>query len=190
MAEMNRISRFFVNRSSARRGAQRYRWIRENATVPERSVCLEIGCGSAEFAARFVEGLRPARYVATDIDPRQLEEAARTLRKRFPGGSPASLEVKQADMLELPFPDATFDVVLAFVALHHASASHLDFSQVPRALSEVDRVLRPGGLLVYSELFHKEGIRTWLTEHAYIVATAQRRFRLESVVARKRPDLA
>ncbi len=182
---MNFISRFFVNRSAARRSEGRYRWIRENATIPSQAECLEIGCGNGELAARFVDGLQPAKYVATDIDPRQVEEAARTLRRRYPGGSPPALELRAADMLHLAFPDASFDVVLAFVAIHHASPTHHDFSKVPQALAEIDRVLRPNGILLYSEILHKQAIQQWLTEHRYALSGVRRRWRLESTVARK-----
>lgn len=182
---MNPISRFFVNRSAARRSERRLSWIRQSATIPGQAVCLEIGCGSAALATRFVDAFRPARYVATDLDVRQLEEASRNLGRRYPGGSPSALELKAADMLRLPFPDASFDVVMAFVAIHHASPAHRDFSQVPQALSEIDRVLRPGGLILYSELFHKEAIRKWLTDRGYSISGLQRRWKLESVVAGK-----
>lgn len=185
MAEMNSISRFFVNRSAARRSAKRYRWIRENVAIPKGAACLEIGCGNGAFATRFVEGFRPERYVATDLDPRQLKEATQELKKRFPNGLPANLELRPADMLHLPFPDASFTVVLTFVALHHAGPTHTDFTNVADALSEIDRVLRPGGLLIYSELFHKDLIRKWLAGHRYSIAAVQVRWRLESVAVRK-----
>lgn len=185
MSEMNPISRFFVNLSSARRSERRYRWIRENATIPTGAICLEIGCGSGQLAVRFVDGFHPSRYLATDIDPRQLEEARKVLHRRYPSGPPTVLELRPADMLGLSFPDRSFDVVLAFVAIHHANAQHLDFTNVPRALAEIDRVLRPAGLLLYSELFHQERIRGWLAEHGYSLLRIQRGFRLESVVARK-----
>lgn len=185
MPAMNFLQRFFVNRSARRRAARRYEWIRRGSVVPAGAVCLEIGCGTGELAARFVAGFRPARYVATDLDPRQLEEASRALRKRFPDGIPPELELKEADMLQLPFPDTSFDVTLAFVALHHAGATHHDFTKVPQALSEIDRVLRPNGVLLYSELMHKEPIRGWLAAHGYAIGEVERRWRIESVVARK-----
>ncbi len=185
MSEMNFVARFFVNRSAARRSERRAAWIRQNARVPAGASCLEIGCGVGALAARLVDTLHPAKYVATDLDPRQLEEATRSLSQRYRGPPPPTLELRRADMLRLPFPDASFDVVLAFVALHHASPVHHDFSQVPRALGEADRVLRPGGLFLYSELFHQEAIRKWLTDHGYSISGVQRGWRLESVVATK-----
>jgi len=186
MAEMNRISRFFVNRSSARRNTRIYEWIRANLSLPEGATCLEIGCGSGDMAARLVDGFRPARYVATDLDPRQLDAAREALARRYPNGLPVALELRPADMLALPFPDASFNAVFAFVAIHRASPKHRDFANVPRALSEIDRVLKPMGFLVYEEIEHKENIRRWLLDHGLTLSGVQRNWKRESVVAKKR----
>lgn len=185
MTEMNPVSRFFVNLSAARRSSRTYDWVRRNAAIPAGATCLELGCGNGYFAARFVEGFRPSQYLATDLDPHQVAAAQATLRKRFGGDPPPVLTVREADMLHLPFADASFDAVLAFVAIHHASPDHFDFSPVPQALSEIDRTLRARGLLVYQEILHKDAIRDWLTRRGYTMERIQRRWRIESAVARK-----
>jgi ubiquinone/menaquinone biosynthesis C-methylase UbiE len=182
---MNPIARFFVNRSSARRTARFYDWVRKEVSLPSNARCLEVGCGNGSLAIRMVEGFHPAEYVATDFDPRQLEQARRVVGKRYPGGPPTALVLRTADMVSLTDPSSSYDVVLAFVAIHHASPSHLDFSRVPQALAEFDRVLRPGGCLVYAELLHREPIRQWLTQHGFTIERFQSRWRLEYVVARK-----
>ena len=188
MAEMGSVSRFFVNLSASRRSARRVEWIRGSAKIPRAAVCLEVGCGSGALAARFVEGLGPAKYIATDIDPRQVEEARKLLARRFPTGMPPALELRIADMLRLPFPDGSFDVVLAFMALHHSGSNHHDPTAVPRVLAEVDRVLRPRGAFLYIEFLHKELIRSWLSQRGYSLEQVQRGWRVESVMARKPAD--
>jgi len=185
MPEMNAVSRFFVNLSATRRAARVSEWIRSAVPLPKAAQCLELGCGSGTLAVRLVDAFEPARYVATDFDPRQVDEARRRVARHYRGRPPASLELRPADMLALPDGEESFDVVLAMVALHHASPTHGDFSRVPQALSEVRRVLRPGGLLVYEEFLHKEPIRQWLTGHGFSVEQVRPRWRLESVVARK-----
>ncbi len=193
MAKMNRVSRFFVNTFSARRNARIYRWLQANLSLPARAECLEIGCGNGDMAARIVEGMRPARFVATDLDSRQIESARRHLSERYPGGLPPALELRAADMLHLPFGDASFDAVFAFVAIHHASPNHHDFTNVPQALAEIDRVLRPQGFLVYEEIVHKDGIRSWLAGRGYVLAATSHGWRRETVVTMKaggvRPEL-
>lgn len=185
MAEMNRVARFFVNRFNARRSARIFGWIRENGSLRSGAACLEIGCGNGELASRIVDGLGPSRYVATDLDPRQLDAARRHLGEHYPRGLPASLEFREADMLALPFPDASFDAVVAVVSIHHASPNHHVPSHVPLALAEIDRVLRPGGSLLYEEILHKDVVRGWLASHEYALGGIERGFKRESVAARK-----
>ncbi len=185
MAEMNAISRFFVNTLKARANSRLYRWLHENLALPAGAACLEIGGGNGNMAARIVDGMAPARYVATDLDPHQLDAARAFLAERYPQGVPPGLELRAADMLALPFPDASFDAVFAFAAIHHASPSHHDPTNVPRALAEIDRVLRPGGTLAYQEFLHKERIHAWLRERGYRVRASAGGWRAETVVASK-----
>ena len=165
MAEMSRVWRFFVNAFNAPRNARILRWIRDTKSLPEGATCLEVGCGNADLAARVMIAFHPSRYVATDLDTNQLSAARVHLAKVFRGRTLPGLELRTADMLHLAFPDALFDAVLAVVAIHHASPDHHDPAQVPNALAEIDRVLRPGGVLLYEEILHKERIRAWLTAH-------------------------
>jgi ubiquinone/menaquinone biosynthesis C-methylase UbiE len=185
MPEMNFVSRFFVNRSASRRAARFYRWIQEEVPIPANAHCLEIGCGAGSLALQFVEGFRPAQYLATDFDSHQVDEARRRVAARYPSSPPPALELRQADMLHLSFDASSFDVVLANVAIHHAGPSHHDFSRIPDALAEFERVLRPGGLLVYGEILHREPIRAWLTAHGFTIERIRRGWRRETVAARK-----
>jgi len=190
MPEMNAVSRFFVNFSASRRAVRICGWIRAEVPIPAGARCLEIGCGAAALAARFVDEFHPSEYVATDFDPRQIGEADRQVLRRYSGHPPAALTLRTADMLRLEEPPDSYDVVLAVVALHHASPTHGDFSRIPEALSEIRRVLRPGGLLIYEEFLHKEAIRKWLGEHGFSIDRVRRRWRLELVVARKLPSVS
>jgi ubiquinone/menaquinone biosynthesis C-methylase UbiE len=185
MAEMNSFSRFFVNLMSARNSRRRYQWLSPQLRVPPHPSCLEIGCGNGDFAARVLSGLGPERYVATDLDPRQIEVARHHLAQQYPQGLPNALELRIADMLELPFPNASFDVTFAFNVLHHSGAEHHDPANLPRALAELHRVLRPGGNLAYAEFLHKDRIRGWLSERGYAIAAARQHRRGELVVAIK-----
>ncbi len=185
MAEMGRVSRFFVNLRTGGRSQRIAAWAAPNLSLHPSAACLEIGCGNGELGARIVDALRPARYVATDLDARQLEVARRHLATRYPAGVPPALQVERADMLALPFPDVSFDAVFASYSLHHADEHHGTFERVPTALAEIDRVLRPGGRLVYVEFINKEKVRAWLTDHGYRVVAIHRGFRHERVVAAK-----
>jgi SAM-dependent methyltransferase len=98
------------------------------AEVEPRRV-LEVGCGMGNFAER-VARETTAEVVATDISPRMVDVA----RER-------GLDARVADVQALPFADGEFDCAVANAMLYHVE--NLD-----RALSELARILEPGGQLV------------------------------------------
>jgi SAM-dependent methyltransferase len=109
---------------------------------------LEIGCGSGAMAAEVLRRYPDARMTATDYDDSMVDAARRRLA---PFGPRA--QVRQADATALPFPDASFDVALSFIMLHHVV-------QWEQAVAELVRVLRPGGRLVgYDLLGDRRGHR-------------------------------
>jgi ubiquinone/menaquinone biosynthesis C-methylase UbiE len=185
MPEMNPLARFFVNTFTGLVNRRRYQWLAAHVHPPADAAFLEVGCGNGDLAARIVDGLGPAHYVATDLDPDQIVAARRHLARRYPEGIPAALELREANMLELPFPANSFDAVFAYTVLHHASAAHRDFSNVPRALSEINRVLRPEGSMVYEEFLHKDRIRDWLSDRGYVFTAVGHHWSRETAVALK-----
>lgn len=92
---------------------------------------LDAGCGEGETLAR-LDGALPARAKAVDLS----EEAVAFTAKRFP-----SVEVSRHSVLELPFADGEFDLVLCLEVLEH-------MPDPDAALAELCRVA--GGRLVVS----------------------------------------
>ena len=78
--------------------------------------------------------------VGIDIAPTFICHAAQTEHE-----SPMGIVYQVASAVELPFADASFDFVVAFMSL-------MDTSQPHRPLGEAYRVLRPGGFLQFSIL--------------------------------------
>ena len=185
MAEMGWLGRFHVNLCNGRRNARTYGWLTPVLALPPGAASLEVGAGNGDMARRMVDGLKPARYVATDLDPRQVEAARKRLARVYPAGLPATLELRAADMLSLPFPDASFDAVFAFMSLHHADAHHGAFVNVPKALAELDRVLRPGGRLAYTEMINRDKVRGWLESRGYRIAATDPHRTRDAVLAVK-----
>ncbi|HYA57705.1 MAG TPA: class I SAM-dependent methyltransferase [Thermoplasmata archaeon] len=187
MPEMNRVSRWFVNHVKGRSNSRLYSWLQGHLVLPPGAVCLEVGCGNGNMAVRIMDGMSPARMVATDIDLAQIEAADRLVREHYPTGLPTGLELRPADMTQLPFPNEGFDAVFAFASLHHTGGHHRDPGQVPTALSEIDRVLRPSGYLAYEEVLHRDLLKSWLRAHQYTVAAFEHRWRRDLMVAQKPP---
>ena len=89
---------------------------------------LEVGCGQGAFAQALVDA--GSDVTATDRSARMVAlTAARGVR------------AEQADVQHLPYDDGAFDLVVANYMLYHVS-------DLGRALTEIVRVLRPGGALV------------------------------------------
>ncbi|HEX6676237.1 MAG TPA: class I SAM-dependent methyltransferase [Actinomycetes bacterium] len=101
---------------------------------------LEFGCGGAQWSTALArQGARP---VGIDMSERQLAHARR-LRQE----TGIAFPLVQASGEQLPFADASFDVVFA----DHGAFS---FADPDRTIPEAARVLRPGGLLAFSHTSH------------------------------------
>jgi SAM-dependent methyltransferase len=98
---------------------------------------LEIAAGTGvvtrALAAALPDGVA---IVATDLNQAMLDQAAAL-------GTERPVEWRQADAMQLPFADATFDAVVCQFGV-------MFFPDKARALAEARRVLRPGGVFVFS----------------------------------------
>lgn len=99
---------------------------------------LEIGCGRGGGCSFIKRYLQPRSVVGVDLS----ERAIRLCRRHHVG---PGLRFLRGDAESLPFEDGTFDVVL------NVESSHC-YGSVPRFLSEVLRVLRPGGYFLFADL--------------------------------------
>ena len=114
-------------------------WFRRHEVVYQRLAprcagrdVLEAGCGEG-YGADLIAGVA-RRVVAVDYD----EAAVAHVRARY-----ARVQVMQANLAQLPLPDASVDVVVNFQVIEHL----WDQAQF---VSECARVLRPSGLLMVS----------------------------------------
>ncbi|WP_202887085.1 methyltransferase domain-containing protein [Cohnella zeiphila] len=97
---------------------------------------LDIGTGTGNLAGLFLEkGIEMA-----GID--QSKEMLRRCRSKFP-----SMETKLGNVLAIPFLDRSFDFAVSSFALRHLSEE-----QLPLALEEIRRVLKPHGTLCIADL--------------------------------------
>ena len=123
--------------------------ILDHARVTTGDHVLDVGCGTGTLA------LAAKRRVGTDaivhgIDPSE-EMIARAKAKASREGLAVTFEVASAQ--KLPFDDASFDVVLSSLMLHHLP----DLARKD-AVREIHRVLKPRGRLLIVELIQKPGL--------------------------------
>jgi SAM-dependent methyltransferase len=112
---------------------------------------LEIGLGYGTLSALLIE--RGARYHGADIALGPVEMVRHRLRLAGQGED-AAARVIQASALELPYEDNRFDFLYTIGCLHHTG-------NTPRAVTEVHRVLKPGGTAVVM-LYNAHSLRQLL----------------------------
>ncbi len=99
---------------------------------------LEVGAGTGYFGLNLVRAGVVRDAICTDISPGMVARLA-------DNANALGVEVKaaRADAESLPFPAASFDLVVGHAVLHH-------LPDLPRAFREFHRVLAPGGRIVFA----------------------------------------
>ncbi|PSJ24955.1 SAM-dependent methyltransferase [Streptosporangium nondiastaticum] len=108
---------------------------------------LDLGCGVG------TPGVRIARRTGADVTGVSVsaEQIARANALAEASGVAERARFRQADAMELPFEDGSFDAVIALESIIHMP----DRAQV---LAHVGRVLRPGGRVVLTDFFERAPI--------------------------------
>ncbi|MDX2143921.1 MAG: methyltransferase domain-containing protein [Rhodospirillaceae bacterium] len=107
------------------------------ATLAGPQSFLDFGCGCGRLAHAVAASMPDLRYAGCDIDRR----AIGWCRDNLPGQS----FVANGEHPPCPFPDGTFDVVWCGSVF-----THIDEARQDEWLSELKRILKPGGLLLAS----------------------------------------
>ena len=119
----------------------RCRTIDTLAAYPHREV-LDVATGTGDFALLTCRRLKPERLVACDISEGMMQVGR---HKAEEAGLSDRITFRQEDCMALSLPDDSFDVVTVAYGVRN-------FSDLDRGLSEMRRVLRPGGHLAILEL--------------------------------------
>lgn len=115
------------------------RWKRfgvDKAALPANAVVLDLASGTGDFSQMVAQRIPGARVIAVDLTEEMLREA------RVRGVNHSAC----GDATRLPFADGTFDCVFIGYGLRN-------FPSLETALREIERVTRPGGLLVTLDFF-------------------------------------
>jgi SAM-dependent methyltransferase len=125
---------------------------------------LDVGCGRGLMLVGAAQRLRTGK--ATGIDIWQAEDLSgnrpeATLENARREGVLDRVEVQTGDMRQIPFADNTFDVVVSRAAIHNL----YETADRAQAISEIARVLKPGGRALIEDIRHHQQYTTVFTEH-------------------------
>jgi ubiquinone/menaquinone biosynthesis C-methylase UbiE len=116
-----------------------------NGKGVEPSSVLDLGCGTGRLLRRVSRLWPGARLFGVDLSPVMIGQASRL-------APDAGFFVSPAE--EVPVPDASIDLVLTSVSFHH-------WRDQAKGLSEVMRVLRPGGVFCIAD----QTMPKWIARH-------------------------
>ena len=145
----SRISRRYDRLNTIMTAGRHYAWRRlaaEMAGGELPGIALDVATGTGDFAIDLAAQPQVDRVVGLDFAKSMLPLAVEKSRQR----AAAPIDYVAGDAHSLPFPDDTFICVTVGFGVRN-------FVDLPRALSEMARVLRPGGRLVVLEIVRMEG---------------------------------
>ncbi len=132
---MNRAMTFGIDRLWRRRAVRLMR------DIPHGYV-LDIATGTGDLAILMAERLDGSHVTGVDLSEGMIEIGRRKVAER---GLDGRISLTTGDCLALPFPDNTFDCITCAYGVRN-------FENLAAGYKEMERVLRPGGLLVVLEL--------------------------------------
>jgi ubiquinone/menaquinone biosynthesis C-methylase UbiE len=108
-----------------------------------RGSVLDVACGPGILSAVIAKTAR--QVVAFDLTPQMLKKAA----QRCAEAGLDNVTFREGNATKLPFADAAFDAAVTRLSVHH-------FDRPVRVMSEIFRVLRPGGSFVIADVISSE----------------------------------
>ncbi|HET9056544.1 MAG TPA: bifunctional demethylmenaquinone methyltransferase/2-methoxy-6-polyprenyl-1,4-benzoquinol methylase UbiE [Chitinophagaceae bacterium] len=123
---------------------------------------LDVATGTADMAILEVKMLNPNAVTGIDISEKMLEIGRQKIEKQ---GFSAKIDLQKSDSEAINFPDNSFDAVTVAFGVRN-------FENLEKGLSEIKRVLKPGGKLVVLEFSrpNKKGFRIFYNMYLKIVA--------------------
>jgi ubiquinone/menaquinone biosynthesis C-methylase UbiE len=127
---------------------------------------LDAGCGHGMMLIAAAKRLTTGHAIGVDIWS-QIDQAknsaAATRHNAELEGVANRIEIRDADIRQLPFDDNTFDVVVSSLVIHNLPTRE----EREKALAETRRVLKPGGRFAVIDISHNYA--TWLSANGFVI---------------------
>src|SRR5215813_15043510 len=119
-------------------------WGLAQASLEKQDIILDVGCGGGRTVSKLAAIATQGKVYGIDHSKESVAMATRTNKQWI---EIARVEVREASVSRLPFPDDAFDVITAV-------ETHFWWPALPTDMREVSRVLKPGGrLIIIAEVY-------------------------------------
>lgn len=134
--------------------------LREKLSWLSGGKVLDVACGEGCFTKLLTEALRDyVEIIGIDADERNLEAARKNVVAE-------NVSFQRMDAVRLGFGDGTFDTVAISNSLHHMSGPG-------QVLTEMKRVLKPGGIFIFREMYRDDQAEPQMTHVLFHLLRAE-----------------
>jgi ubiquinone/menaquinone biosynthesis C-methylase UbiE len=133
-----------------------YRKIRPSLNLQDGMRLLDVGCGTGSLLKELSESGKELNLYGIDLSPEMIATARVKLKDE------KHIELYEGSAADLPFQSNYFDYVVCMNSLHH----HADPKQ---SLTEMARVLKPGGMMILMDGFVDSTVRKVLSRTARVL---------------------
>ncbi len=113
------------------------KWIFSHLKLKEHEQILELGCGTGKlWADNYTQVPNTCKIVLSDFSERMLDNARMNLK-----GIDLNIKFENINAEKIPYPEHTFDLIVACHMLYHVP-------DLSKALSEISRTLKPNGRFI------------------------------------------
>ena len=113
-------------------------WGFSKVSIRKADIILDVGCGGGRAVSKLASAAAEGKVYGVDYSTASVAVARKTNAQSIAMGR---VEIHQASVSQLPFADATFNLVTAV-------ETHFWWPDLPADMREVLRVLKPGGMFV------------------------------------------
>jgi ubiquinone/menaquinone biosynthesis C-methylase UbiE len=129
-------------------------WGLTHVRIAKNASILDIGCGGGRTLQKLAAVATEGRLYGVDFAPGSVAESRATNAAAIRAGR---VEIAQASVSKLPYPDNAFDLVTAI-------ETHYYWPRLADDMREVLRVVKPGGTLLVIAEIYKSGKHDWLSQ--------------------------